>query len=183
MAAQPYPVYRDSGLPWLGNVPDHWDIRRNGRLFAQRNETGHGKLPILEVSLRTGVRVREIGNGTRKQMMTDRGKYKRAAKGDIAYNMMRMWQGAVGVAPVDGLISPAYVVAMPFPEVDPRYYSYLFRTAVYMREVDTFSRGIVSDRNRLYWDAFKQMLSVFRRRMSNHRSQIFSMRMAVFRTA
>ena len=157
----PYPTYRESGLPWLGSVPEHWDVRRNGRLFWQRNETGHGSLPILEVSLRTGVRVRDLDNGARKQMMTDRSKYKRAAKGDIAYNMMRMWQGAVGVAPTDGLISPAYVVAAPFPEVDPRYYSYLFRTAAYMREVDTFSRGIVSDRNRLYWDAFKQMPSVF----------------------
>ena len=160
-ALKPYPECRDTGLPWLGSVPEHWDVRRNGRLFAQRNETGYESLPILEVSLRTGVRVRDLDNGTRKQMMTDRSKYKRAAKGDIAYNMMRMWQGAVGVAPTDGLISPAYVVARPFPEVDPRYYSYLFRTAAYMREVDTFSRGIVSDRNRLYWDAFKQMPSAF----------------------
>ena len=94
-------------------------------------------------------------------MMTDRSKYKRATKGDIAYNMMRMWQGAVGVAPADGLISPAYVVARPFPEVEPRYYSYLFRTGDYMREVNKFSRGIVSDRNRLYWDEFKQMPSAF----------------------
>ena len=93
--------------------------------------------------------------------MTDRSKYKRAVKGDIAYNMMRMWQGAVGVAPEDGLISPAYVVARPFPEVDPRYYTYLFRTPAYMREVNKFSRGIVSDRNRLYWDEFKQMPSAF----------------------
>jgi type I restriction enzyme S subunit len=157
----PYSGYRDSGLPWLGRMPEHWDIRRNGRLFAQRNDTGHGNLPVLEVSLRTGVRVRDLDNGARKQMMTDRSKYKRAGKGDIAYNMMRMWQGAVGVAPVDGLISPSYVVAAPFPEVEPRYYSYLFRTVAYMREVDTFSRGIVSDRNRLYWDAFKQMPSAF----------------------
>jgi type I restriction enzyme S subunit len=160
-ALKPYPAYQESGLPWLGSVPEHWDVRRNGRLFAQRNETGYESLPILEVSLRTGVRVRDLDNGARKQMMTDRSKYKRAAKGDIAYNMMRMWQGAVGVAPTDGLISPAYVVARPFPEVDPRYYSYLFRTAAYMREVDRFSRGIVSDRNRLYWDAFKQMPAAF----------------------
>jgi len=161
IAPKPYPAYRDSGLPWLGHVPEHWDVRRNGRLFAQRNDIGHEELPILEVSLRTGVRVRDLDNGTRKQQMTDRSKYKRAAKGDIAYNMMRMWQGAVGVAPVDGLISPAYVVARPFPEVEPRYYSYLFRTDGYMREVNMFSRGIVSDRNRLYWDEFKQMPSAF----------------------
>ncbi len=157
----PYSGYRDSGLPWLGRIPQHWDVRRNGRLFAERNQTGFEDLPILEVSLRTGVRVRDMENGARKQQMTDRSKYKRAAKGDIAYNMMRMWQGAVGVAPVDGLISPAYVVARPFAEVEPRYYSYLFRTAAYMREVNKFSRGIVSDRNRLYWDEFKQMPSVF----------------------
>ena len=116
--------------------------------------------------LRTGVRVRDMENGARKQQMADRSKYKRAAKGDVAYNMMRMWQGAVGVAPVDGLISPAYVVARPFPEVEPRYYTYLFRTSAYMREVNKFSRGIVSDRNRLYWDEFKQMPSAFLQRRS-----------------
>lgn len=155
----PYASYRESGLPWLGTIPAHWDVRRNGRVFAERVETGFEDLPILEVSLRTGVRVRDMENGARKQQMADRSKYKRAAKGDVAYNMMRMWQGAVGVAPVDGLISPAYVVARPFPEVDPRYYTYLFRTSAYMREVNKFSRGIVSDRNRLYWDEFKQMPS------------------------
>ncbi|HVI86827.1 MAG TPA: NADAR domain-containing protein [Dongiaceae bacterium] len=156
-----FPQYRESGLPWLSEIPEHWDVLRNGRLFAERVETGFEKLPILEVSLRTGVRVRDMESGARKQQMTDRSKYKRAAKGDIAYNMMRMWQGAVGVAPVDGLISPAYVVARPFPEADPRYYTYLFRTPTYMREVNKFSRGIVLDRNRLYWDEFKQMPSAF----------------------
>jgi type I restriction enzyme S subunit len=160
-ALKGYPSYRDSGLPWLGAIPEHWDVRRNGRLFAERVETGFEDLPILEVSLRTGVRVRDMEHGARKQQMADRSKYKRAARGDVAYNMMRMWQGAVGVAPVDGLISPAYVVARPFPEVDPRYYTYLFRTSAYMREVNKFSRGIVSDRNRLYWDEFKQMPSAF----------------------
>lgn len=158
---RPYPEYKDSGLPWLGRVPAHWDVRRNGRLFAQRNETGYGSLPILEVSLKTGVRVRNMDDLKRKQVMSDREKYKRAVKGDIAYNMMRMWQGAVGVAPEDGLVSPAYVVARPYPEVEPRYFSYLFRTDIYKNEVDGFSRGIVKDRNRLYWEDFKQMSSCF----------------------
>jgi type I restriction enzyme S subunit len=102
----PYQDYKNSDLPWAGDIPEHWETWRNGRLFAQRNETGHGDLPILEVSLRTGVKVRDMDNLKRKQMMSDREKYKRAARGDIAYNMMRMWQGAVGVAPVDGLVSP-----------------------------------------------------------------------------
>ena len=154
---KPYPVMKDSGVEWLGEMPKHWEVRRNGRLFAQRNETGYPDLPILEVSLRTGVRVRDFANSTRKQVMSERDKYKRAAKGDIAYNMMRMWQGAVGVVPEHGLISPAYVVARPLPGSNSSYFERLFRTPAYMQEVDNYSRGIVKDRNRLYWEDFKHI--------------------------
>ena len=156
---KPYPEYKASGLSWLGQVPSHWLVVRNGSLFGQRNQTGYAALPILEVSLKTGVRVRDFEKAARKQVMSDLDKYKRAAKGDVAYNMMRMWQGAVGVAPVDGLVSPAYVVARPYPNVEPQFFADLFRTGDYMAEVDNCSRGIVKDRNRLYWDQFKQMLS------------------------
>ena len=152
---------KPSGVEWLGEVPEHWEVRRNGRLFAQRNETGHAGLPILEVSLKTGVRVRDLADGNRKQVMSDHDKYKKAAAGDIAYNMMRMWQGAVGIAPIDGLVSPAYIVARPLGGINVDYYESLFRTATYMREVNNCSRGIVQDRNRLYWEDFKQISSPF----------------------
>ena len=158
--ASEYPTYRPSGLPWAPRLPEGWQVLRNGRLFGHRVETGFPDLPILEVSLRTGVRVRDMENLRRKQVMSQKEKYKRAVKGDIAYNMMRMWQGAVGPAPVDGLVSPAYVVVKPYDDANSSYYSYLFRTAAYMQEVNKFSRGIVADRNRLYWESFKQMPSL-----------------------
>lgn len=158
--ANAYPAYRTSGLPWVPRLPEGWQVLRNGRLFGHRVETGFPDLPILEVSLRTGVRVRDMENLKRKQVISQKEKYKRAVKGDIAYNMMRMWQGAVGPAPVDGLVSPAYVVVKPYDEANSSYYSYLFRTSAYMQEVNKFSRGIVADRNRLYWESFKQMPSL-----------------------
>ena len=161
MKLAPYPDYKESGQAFLGQVPSHWSVCRNGRLFLQRTETGFGELPVLEVSLKTGVRVRDMSDLKRKQMMSDRDQYKRAIRGDLAYNMMRMWQGSVGAVPVDGLVSPAYVVARPFFGVNSRYYAYLFRTPAYMGAVDTYSRGIVKDRNRLYWQDFKRMPSVF----------------------
>ena len=139
----PYPNYAPSGLPWAPQIPEGWQVRRNGRLFSHRVETGFPELPILEVSLRTGVRVRDMVNSKRKQVMSAKEKYKRAVKGDIAYNMMRMWQGAVGPAPADGLVSPAYVVVKPHAGVNTTYFSYLFRTDAYMQEVNKFSRGIV----------------------------------------
>ncbi len=151
--------YKSTPIPWLPNIPNHWGILPNGRLFQQRNQVNAPELPILEVSINTGVTVRDFKNSNRKQKMTDQSLYKVAHQGDIAYNMMRMWQGAVGVAPVDGLISPAYVVAQPNSINDSRFYAYLFRTKAYMNEVNKYSHGIVEDRNRLYWSEFKQMPS------------------------
>ena len=150
---------KDSGVEWLGEVPAHWQVRRNGASFAQRVEPGDKELPILVVSLHTGVTVGEEDKDDPKRLIEDRTQYKRTCKGDIAYNMMRMWQGAVGVVPVDGLVSPAYVVARPLPGTDSRFFNYLFRTDFYKNEVNRQSRGIVPDRNRLYWADFKQMLS------------------------
>jgi type I restriction enzyme S subunit len=155
-----YPSYRSSGVVWCPEIPEHWQVRRNGGLFYQVNETGFPGLPILEVSLHTGVQVRDMAGGFRKQEMGNRGLYKRALAGDIAYNTMRMWQGAVGVAPTAGLISPAYVVARPFAAANSDYYSYLYRTSAYLGEINRNSRGIVADRNRLYWADFKQISSI-----------------------
>ena len=93
-------------------------------------------------------------------MIDDRTLYKFAAQGDLAYNMMRMWQGAVGVVPSDGLVSPAYVVVRPSRDINTKYFELLFRTPSYKNEVNRFSRGIVTDRNRLYWEDFKRLTSL-----------------------
>ena len=58
-----------------------------------------------------------------------------------------------------GLVSPAYVVANPVGCTEPRYYGYLFRTRAYQHATKLFSRGIVSDRDQLYWDDFKRLAS------------------------
>jgi type I restriction enzyme S subunit len=153
---------KPSGFDWLGAIPKHWTVQRNVRLFRQRIETGRSDLPVLMVSLHTGVTVGEESDedGRPRRLIEDRSTYKFAAQGDIAYNMMRMWQGAVGVVPIDGLVSPAYVVARPIHvETHSKYFTLLFRTKNYKNEINRNSRGIVSDRNRLYWDDFKQLES------------------------
>ena len=76
----PYPEYRDSGLPWLPKIPASWSVARNGRLFTQRNKTGHSDLPILEVSLRSGVRVRDMKDGDKSQVTVTLPLYPKEAK-------------------------------------------------------------------------------------------------------
>jgi len=152
---------KDSGIEWLGEIPAHWTLRRNGTLFDQRDERNFPELPLLNVSIHTGVTLREFSSDHVEQMASDWSTYKKAEKGDISFNKMRMWQGAVGVAPVTGLVSPDYTVAKPRTDVNPFYFETLFRTHGYKVEINRNSRGIVPDRNRLYWDQFKQIYSTY----------------------
>lgn len=152
---------KPSGIPWLGDIPQHWDVVRNMALFAHRVEAGMPGLPVLQVSLRSGVTVEELDQfGRPKKLIDDATKYKQVYARDLAYNTMRMWQGAVGVAPIHGLVSPAYVVLRPRSNTNPEFYDLVFHTEVYKQQVNRQSTGIVSDRNRLYWDSFKQMANV-----------------------
>jgi type I restriction enzyme S subunit len=152
---KPYPAYKDSGVEWLGEIPAGWEVKKNGALFIERNERGRDDLPILEVSIASGVRIRHFSDTKIEQRSDDLAAYKVARAGDIAFNKMRMWQGAVGATPEDGLVSPDYIVARPRIDTVPDYYAAVYRTSLYMAEVYRWSRGIVDDRNRLYWGDFK----------------------------
>jgi len=152
---------KPSGIPWLGEIPAHWEIVRNMALFAHRVEAGIAGLPVLQVSLRSGITAEELDQfGRPKKLISNPTKYKRIRSGDMSYNTMRMWQGAVGVSPSDGLVSPAYVVLKPRHGTCPEFYDFIFHTEVYKQQVNRQSTGIVSDRNRLYWDSFKQMPNI-----------------------
>jgi type I restriction enzyme, S subunit len=152
---------KPSGVPWLGDIPQHWEIVRNMGLFAHRVEAGIAGLPVLQVSLRSGITAEDLDQfGRPKRLISDPTKYKLLRKSDMAYNTMRMWQGAVGVSPSDGLVSPAYVVLKPRLDTCPNFYDFVFHTEVYKQQVNRQSTGIVSDRNRLYWDSFKQMPNI-----------------------
>lgn len=150
---------KDSGVEWLPRIPKHWDVKPNGLFFRERDERGHPELQILNVSIHTRVTIREFCDDKIEQKAEDHSIYKCARKGDIAFNKMRMWQGAVGVAPCDGLVSPDYTVARPIADLEPEYFGLLFRTSLYKTEINRYSHGIVMDRNRLYWENFKAIKS------------------------
>lgn len=148
---------RDSGIPWLGDIPAHWETRRAAWLFSERDERGEAELPLLEVSINAGVVLREFSDERIESTAADFNTYKIARQGDITFNKMRMWQGAVGVAPQDGLVSPDYVVAAPGASLLPQYAGLLFRTEMFSAECARRSHGIVWDRLRLYWEGFREI--------------------------
>jgi type I restriction enzyme S subunit len=148
---------RDSGIPWLGEIPAHWDTRRVAWLFRERDERGQPDLPLLEVSINVGVVLREFSDDRIESTAADFSTYKVARHGDIVFNKMRMWQGAVGVAPEDGRVSPDYTVAAPSGALSSDYAGQLFRTEKFSAECARWSHGIVWDRLRLYWEGFRDI--------------------------
>ena len=148
---------RPSGIDWLGDIPAHWEVRRLATLFTEKDERNEPDLPLLEVSINTGVSVRQFSTTQIEGTAADFNTYKVARKGSIAFNKMRMWQGAVGVTPTDGLISPDYVVAEPSENIDADFAGLLFRTPAFSAECARHSQGITWDRLRLYWDGFRDI--------------------------
>ena len=154
---EPNAPVRDSGLGWLGWVPAHWETKKVAWLFRERDQRGCPHLPLLEVSINSGVVLREFSKEHIEGTAADFNTYKVARRHDIVFNKMRMWQGAVGAAPVDGLVSPDYVVASPIGTMTARYAELLFRTRMFSAECARRSHGIVWDRLRLYWEGFRDI--------------------------
>lgn len=148
---------RDSVIPWLGKNPSQWKTTRVAWLFRDRDERGEPEFPLLEVSINAGVVLREFSNDRIESTAADFNTYKVARKDDIVFNKMRMWQGAVGVAPEDGLVSPDYTVAAPIGGLSSEYAGLLFRTEMFSAECARNSHGIVWDRLRLYWEGFRDI--------------------------
>ncbi|MCZ2113920.1 MAG: restriction endonuclease subunit S [Anaerolineae bacterium] len=151
---------KDSGVEWIGEVPEHWEVRRMATLFREAIRPGDPSLPILSISIHDGITDEEVAAEDRDRRVSqieDRTKYKRVAPDDLAYNMMRAWQGAFGAVTVDGLVSPAYVVAEPTDEFRTGYIEHLLRTPSAIEEMRRYSRGIADFRMRLYWDYFRDL--------------------------
>ena len=155
---------RASGIEWIGEIPEEWETFRVASLYEERKENGNEELPILTVSINTGVSDRELSDEESERAFVrseDRSKYMRVYPGDLTYNMMRAWQGAFGAVRVDGMVSPAYVIVKPRREIDSRYMEALLRTQPAKEEMKRYSHGIADFRLRLYWDKFRTIKVCF----------------------
>jgi type I restriction enzyme S subunit len=154
---------KDSGVEWIGEVPEGWEVVRNHVIFEERNEPGNDTLPILSISIHTAVSTEEMNdeeNIRGKIRIQDKSSYKTVRINDVAFNMMRAWQGAIGAVRTEGMVSPAYVVAKPKVEIDADFFEFQCRTPIFIEQMGRFSKGITDFRKRLYWHEFKQLITV-----------------------
>ena len=129
---------------------------RLGDFFEQRQEPGRAELPVTSVTMNDGLVLRESME-RRLESALRPDEHLLVKRGDIAYNMMRMWQGACGLATSDGIISPAYVVLAPKAGIDSRFAYHWFKSARMIYLFWAYSHGLTEDRLRLYFDEFSEI--------------------------
>lgn len=137
------------------NYPD-WKQYQLGELFIERNEkNSEKKHQLLSVKTKGGVVLQSEINKT-DSSNSDKSKYKVVKVGDIAYNTMRMWQGASGVSQYEGIVSPAYTVVYP-KNGDANFYGYLFKHPRTIFNFYRYSQGLTSDTWNLKFQHFSEV--------------------------
>ena len=140
-----------------GLAPAKWNRHTFGDIYVERKEPGNEDLPLLMVSIHSGVSNGEVAEEElpkKVKRIADKSQYKKAVSGDLVFNMMRAWQGAIGTVRTTGMVSPAYIVAEPNDKVYPMFMDYYTRTPQMIYQIDRQSYGVTDFRKRLYWDSF-----------------------------
>ena len=151
---QPYSAYKPTGVDWLGDVPEHWDVRRGKALLCPvdlRSETGGEEL--LTVSARRGVVPRKSANVTMFKAESYVG-YKLCWPGDLVINSLWAWAHGLGVSQHHGIVSSAYGVYRPLPKVHDRFIHLLTRSVPFQWELQVRSKGIWVSRLQLTDEEF-----------------------------
>lgn len=134
---------------------EDWKNSVLGELFRERIESSP-QAEMLSVTMNNGV-IRATENGRFDNSNSDKSKYRLVKAGDIAYNSMRMWQGASGCSAYEGIVSPAYTVVTPIDEIDSQFFAILFKTPKVINLFKLNSQGLTSDTWNLKFNAFSKI--------------------------
>ncbi len=141
----------------LGELVMVYDGKQHlGDVFKSSKKKGYPGIPLFSVTLNDGLVIRDSLD-RRTETNIDPKDHLLVQEGFIAYNMMRAWQGALGRATTDGLVSPAYVVLKPTKYVDSKFAEYLFKTPRMIYLFWAYSYGLTKDRLRLYYNDFSRI--------------------------
>jgi len=139
---KPYPAYKDSGVPWLGEMPEHWNIERAKRLFRKMDRAIQDSDDVVTcfrdgiVTLRKNRRVRGFTESIKEIG------YQGIRRGDLVIHAMDAFAGAIGVSDSDGKGTPVYSVCEPAPGVDSHFYAYMIREMARSQWIQALAKGI-----------------------------------------
>lgn len=154
---QPYERYKDSGVEWLGEIPEHWEVLPLFALTKLKSITNNNDLELLSVYLDKGViRFSDVTAKRTNVTSLDLSKYQLVEPGDFVLNNQQAWRGSVGVSTYKGIVSPAYIVLSLSEKIDPYFANYLFRDGSMVSQYLINSKGVGTIQRNLYWPSLRR---------------------------
>lgn len=134
-----------SGIKWIGEIPDNWNVRKVKQCFYISKEQAHEENPIILSLARAGVKVRDISNNE-GQLAASYDNYNPVMPGDLLLNPMDLYSGAnCSLSEVSGVISPAYINLRKKVELNPKFYDYYFKTQYWAMAMFAHGKGVSFD--------------------------------------
>lgn len=149
---------KDSGIEWIGEIPEHWDTKKGKYIFTQRNEKGNTiELQLLSPTQKYGVIPQalydEISgmNSVKLKENTDFNLLKTCHKGDFCISL-RSFQGGFEYSKYEGVVSPAYQIFYPTIKIADGYYKYLFKEKNFIEKINSFTLSLRDGKPISYFD-------------------------------
>ena len=144
---------KDSGIEWIGEIPEGWEVGQIGQLYSERRTKVSDKdYPPLSVTMK-GI-LPQLSTAAKTDAHDDR---KLVCKGDFAINSRSDRRGSCGISEQDGSISLINIVLQPRGEMNPGYYNWLFHTSMFADEFYKWGHGIVDDLWTTGWSDMKKI--------------------------
>lgn len=158
---QPYPAYKNAGVPWLGEIPEHWEVFR-GKNLLKKMERAVRKQDEVITCFRDGMVT--LRKNRRTSGFTESLKeigYQGIRKGDLVIHQMDAFAGAIGVSDSDGKGTPVYSVCCPLKDSDTRYYAHLLREMARAGFILSLAKGIRERSTDFRFSTFAALLLPF----------------------
>lgn len=159
LKVQKYPAYKDSGVEWLGEIPEHWEATRMKFLFRDFSEKNKPDAELLSVTQDQGVVPRTWVENRMVMPSGNLESFKFIQKGDFAISL-RSFEGGLEYCHHDGIISPAYTVLKKKNGLIDGYYKYLFKSKSFISEIQTSVVGIREGKNISYFELSYSLLPI-----------------------
>ncbi len=158
---KPYSAMKDSDLPWLGEVPEHWEVLPLCAIARPRNVTDKGDRELLSVYLGRGViPFSAVEEKRTNPTSEDLSKYQAVEPGDFVLNNQQAWRGSVGVSKYKGIVSPAYLVLALNGRLHRDFADRLFCDGVMVGQYLVCSKGVGSIQRNLYWPHLRRVATL-----------------------
>lgn len=153
---------KDSGIPWVGKIPEDWIITKSRFFLREISEKNHPDSEVLSLYREYGVIPKSSRDDNHNVTSSDTSSYKFVRKGNLVINKMKAWQGSMAISNFEGIISPAYYIyIVDDTEFDLKFLHYSLRNPAYVQEYMRISAGLRIGQWDLNKDEFKNIKYVY----------------------